>query len=94
VTVVRHSFEALADGGTRIVLEEAGQPMTTGRSFGMWLYDYMADHLTYCIDKAEGRRARTNRAFVHRQFVVDIANVLVPMMSKFGLQKPGGGRTR
>lgn len=94
IVVMRHTFEALADGGTRIVLEEAGQPMTMGQRFGMWVNDYMADHLTHCIDEAEGRRARANRAFVHRQFVVDIANVLVPLMNRVGLQEPGDGRTR
>ena len=50
----------------------------------MWVTDFLADHLTHDIDVAEARRPRANKAFVHKQLVVDIANVLVPCLAGMG----------
>ena len=93
VSVSTYSFEDLGSQGTRVVLQEAGMPMTLGERFGMWVSDYLADYLTDCIDAAEGRRPRANRAFVHRQLVVDLANILVPWMNRQGLDTPSDRRS-
>lgn len=85
VTVCRYSFLDLGPIGTRVVLEEAGTPLTMGQRFGMWVTDFLSDYLTDCIDTAEGRSHRANRAFVHKQLVVDIANIIVPWMNRQGL---------
>lgn len=92
VTVSKYTFEETG-AGTRVVLEEAGTPLTRGERFGMWVSDYLADYLTDCIDDAEGRPARANRAFAHSQFVVDLANILVPWLNAQCMDEPTDHRS-
>lgn len=94
VTVSKHSFHTLRNGGTAVVLEEAGMPMTWGERFGMWFSDYLADYTTDQTDQAEGRRTRANRSFVHKQLVVDLANILVPWLNAQWLEEPGDDRSQ
>ncbi|MDA8587008.1 hypothetical protein N9L47_12220 [Rhodobacteraceae bacterium] len=84
VSVSRYSFHDLEEKGTRVVLEEAGIALSIGNHFGMWLSDFLTDYLTHGIDAAEARRPRANRAFAHRQLVVDIANVIIPCLAWMG----------
>ncbi len=88
VIVSRHSFIDLGPKGTRVILEEAGTPLTLGMRVGMWLSDFLADYLTDYIDQAEGRKIRANRAFRHKQLVVDLANILLPILNAQGLEPP------
>lgn len=81
VTACNFRFIDLGDQGTRIVIEEVGTPLHAGQWFGMWISDYLADYLTDHIDAAEGRAPRANRAFRHKQLVVDLANVIVPVLN-------------
>ena len=92
VTVSKYTFEETG-AGTRVVLEEAGTPLTQGERFGMWVSDYLADYLTDCIDDAAGRPARANRAFAHSLFVVDLANILVPWLNAQCMDEPTDHRS-
>ncbi len=92
VTASSYTFEDLGKNGTRITLQEAGTPMTAGDRFGMWVSDYLADYLTDCIDRAEGRAPRANRAFPHKQLVVELANILVPWMNAWCGEEPTDDR--
>ena len=76
ITITRHSF-APRRRGTRVEVSERGAVMPRGLALGFWLQDYMADHLTDEIDRAEGRRPRANRAAPHEQLIVDLARPLI-----------------
>lgn len=76
ITVTRHSFVPLRRG-TRVEVCERGAVMPRGLALGFWLQDYMADHLTDEIDRAEGRRPRANRAAPHEQLIVGLARPLM-----------------
>ena len=80
VGVQRIDFDDLAGGGTRVSIQETGHRLTYGQIFGFWLTDFMADYLTHELELAEGQRPRANRAFPQRQMVVDIANLILPML--------------
>jgi hypothetical protein len=75
ITITRHDFVRLRRG-TRVEVSERGAVMPRGLALGFWLQDYMADHLTDEIDRAEGRRPRANRAAPHEQLSVDLARPL------------------
>ena len=76
-TTTRHRFRA-GRKGTHVELTETGAPMSTGMHFGFWVQDYMADHLTDEIARAEGRDSPANRFQSQGQLVVDIAKWFVP----------------
>ncbi len=78
VSVSCHEFAPTRGGGSRVVLSERSGQMPLGVRVGFWLQDYLADHLTDEIDRAEGRAARANRDQKHAQLVVDIANRFFP----------------
>ncbi len=80
VGAVTHSFKDLGKRGTEVTVEETGHSLPLAQYFGFWLTDFMADHLTDEIDRAEGRPRRANRAFVHNQLVVDLANLMLPFL--------------
>ena len=83
IGATRHTFEAHG-AETRVTMWESGGEMALGEHLGMWLTDYLADYLTDEIDRAEQRAPRANRAFAHKQLVVDMANFLVPLLGATG----------
>ncbi|NNE79368.1 MAG: hypothetical protein HKN18_03760 [Silicimonas sp.] len=89
VGVLRHSFLDLGEKGTEVTVEETGHYLTTGQIFGFWLVNCMTDYLTHELDLAEGRRPRANRAFPQKQLVVDLANLILPMLGGKRIEKPG-----
>jgi hypothetical protein len=76
ITVTRHTFTPLRRG-TRVEMAEHGATMSRGLALGYWLQDYMADHLTDEIDRAEGRAPRANRAAPPEQLMFDLARAMV-----------------
>lgn len=80
VGVQRHLFKDLGSKGTEVTIEETGHHLALGQVFGFWLTDYMADYLTHELDMAEGRSPRANRAFAQKQLVVDLANLILPLL--------------
>ncbi|MDJ1008990.1 MAG: hypothetical protein QNJ13_14325 [Paracoccaceae bacterium] len=81
VGVTRYDFEPDGDG-TLVTIEERGAKLPVGAALGFWLQDFLTDHLVDEVDRAEGRAPRANHAFPQRQMVVDIANLIVPMMAE------------
>ena len=89
VGVQRHIFKDLGSKGTEVTIEETGHHLTLGQVFGFWLTDYMADYLTHEMDMAEGRNPRANRAFPQKQLVVDLANLILPVLGGSRIEKTG-----
>ncbi len=90
VIATRHEFQTLKSGGTRVIYQESGAKLPLAMRMSLWLTDYVADHLTDEIDRAEGRRPRANRAFPSRQLIMDIAGALLPRLGGDGLKRPDG----
>ncbi len=80
IVAVRHEFQPLASGGTRVTITESGGKLAYGDAFGFWLAGFLDDHLTDEIDHAEGRTPRSNRSGLSRQFVVELANLILPLL--------------
>ncbi len=85
VVVARHEFEPLKNGGTKVTVSETGAKLAPFDAFGFWLTGFLEDHLTDEIDRAEGRAPRSVRSSFSRQMVVELANILLPLL--------GGRRT-
>ncbi|KMW57850.1 hypothetical protein AIOL_002818 [Candidatus Rhodobacter oscarellae] len=88
VIAVRHEFQALKRGGTKVIYQEQGDVVPRQMLLSMWLSDYVADYLTDEIDRAEGRSSRANRAFANSQMIVDIARLMMPGRRGGGPEAP------
>lgn len=88
VIVVRYDFVALPGGGTRVTVEEIGILMPLAQSFGFWLEDFGRDRLICAIDTLEGRAPRANAAFRVRQLVVELGNLIAPLLGLRRIEPP------
>lgn len=70
--------------GTLVTLEERGVPMPPGYRLGFWLQDFIADHLTDEVDRAEGRPPRANRSAPQGMLVSDLAAGFVSLLAGRG----------